>query len=292
MTNRPPPMSSPNRRRITERRNNLINAEPQQRNSSRSKTTNCSWLKSLLLSKITNLSVTTIAILMLLLICSGHSYFSPVATVNAFVRTTNTKSTMTEITSTQQQHLLFNPDIWIRNTPYSQSSSRTATTLYFFGNGPPDDGSPGDYVCKVRIDPLGLFVCTVIYTYIYSFVFFNFSLFVVVMYQWLLLFAGLLLFFLAWRHLLGKRIVDTSLQKVRKHGRHYRIIIHVHHVAHQNVDFIKYQKVVVKRIKSPPPQRIKMNPTRRKVGSRERTNKSADGLILHLACSIHCRIAS
>jgi hypothetical protein len=275
MTNRPPPMSSPNRRRFTERMNNLIIAEPQQqqqRNSIRSKTTNRSSLQSLLLSKISILSVTTIAILLLLLVCSDNSYFSPIATVNAFVRTTNSKSTMTEITSTQQQHLLINSDIWIRNTHYSQSSSRTATTLYFFGNGPPDDGSPGDYVCKVRIDSFSLLVCTVIYTYIYSIVFVNFSWCVVVMYQWLL-FACRLYFFLAWRICWGKRIVATSLQKVRKHGRHYRIIIHVHHVAHQNVDFIKYQKVVVKRIKSPPPQRIKMNPTRRKVGSRERTKK-------------------
>ena len=38
---------------------------------------------------------------------------------------------------------------------YGRSITATTTTtsstqLFFFGNGPKDDGSPGDYVCKVR----------------------------------------------------------------------------------------------------------------------------------------------
>ena len=30
-------------------------------------------------------------------------------------------------------------------------TTTTSTQLFFFGNGPKDDGSPGDYVCKVRV---------------------------------------------------------------------------------------------------------------------------------------------
>ena len=37
-----------------------------------------------------------------------------------------------------------------RISPNVRSTAATSTQLYFFGNGPKDDGSPGDYVCKVR----------------------------------------------------------------------------------------------------------------------------------------------
>lgn len=45
----------------------------------------------------------------------------------------------------------FSAEAWVA-APVSSVTRHSTTQLRFFGGAPPDDGSPGDYACKVRSD--------------------------------------------------------------------------------------------------------------------------------------------
>ena len=93
----------------------------------------------------TNMVSSSSILLHVLLILVVQQYTT---TVRAFAPPSSTSTSTTTTTTTRQRRLL----VPTTTTTFSSSSSSSSSRLYLFGAGAAkDDGSPGDYVCKVRV---------------------------------------------------------------------------------------------------------------------------------------------